>query len=66
MLASLAHIDATKRFEKKSYDQFVLKIRKDSDINRDFIKKYVESTGESMNAFITRAITETVQHDKKD
>lgn len=32
---------------------------------RDVIRKHVESTGESMSAFINRAIMETIENDNR-
>lgn len=54
---------ATSKFEKKAYDKFLLRLRKDSDINSTVLKKYTESRNESVNGFILRAIRETMERD---
>lgn len=64
MPASIAHMEATKRFEKKAYDQFVLRVRKDVYENLDFIRDYAERRGESVNSFIKRAVEETIERDR--
>lgn len=65
MPQSKAHIDATRRYEKKAYDHVQLRVRKDAEINGDFIRAYAESRGESVNAFMLRAVTETIARDKE-
>ena len=63
MAQSKAHIDATGRYEKKAYDKILLRIRKDSAVNGDVIRAHAESRGESVNGFLLRAITETIERD---
>lgn len=60
-----AHIDANARYNKKTYEQIMLIVRKDSDLNGDAIRDHVIFTGESINAFISRAIAETVERDNQ-
>ena len=55
---------ADARFNKKTYDQIMLKVRKDSEINGEFIKHYAELHGESVNGFLLRAVTEAIERDK--
>lgn len=66
MSVSKAHIEATARFENKAYDKLVFNLRKDSEQNLDFIRTHAEAMGESVNGFLVRAITEAVEHDKKN
>ena len=63
MAQSKAHIDATGRYEKKAYDKILLRIRKDSAVNGDVIRTHAESRGESVNGFLLRAVTETIERD---
>ena len=60
-MQSEAHIAATGRYEKKAYDKILLRIRKDSPLNGDAIRAYAEKQGESVNAFILRAVAETIE-----
>lgn len=64
MAQSKAHMEATGRYEKKAYDKILLRIRKDADLNADAIRAYAASRGESVNAFLLRAVAETVKRDK--
>jgi len=58
-----AHIEATGRYEKKAYDKILLRLRKDADLNSDVIRTHAEARGESVNGFILRSITETIERD---
>ena len=62
---SEAKKQADARFNKKTYDQVMLKVRKDSEINGEFIKGYATARGESVNSFLLRAVTETIERDKQ-
>ena len=64
MAQSKAHMEATGRYEKKAYDKILLRIRKDADLNADAIRAYAASRGESVNAFLLRAVAETMKRDK--
>jgi len=52
------------RFNKKTYEQFFLKLRFDSEINCNVVRAHAKSTGESAGGFIKRAIAEAVEQDK--
>jgi len=52
----------TNRYQKKKYDRVVILVSKG---NKDELKEYAETQGESLNAFIKRAIQETIENDKK-
>ena len=64
MPASKAQIRANARYDKKTYDNVLVKIRKDSDLTLAMIKEYASARGESTNGFIVRTIREAVQHTK--
>ena len=64
MPASQAKIKANARYDKKTYDNVLVKIRKDSNLTLAMIKEYASSRGESVNSFIVRAITEAIERDK--
>ena len=56
---------ADAKFNKKTYDQLVLKVRKDSKINGDFLRAYAAERCESLNGFLLRSVTETIERDKQ-
>lgn len=60
---SRALLDATHRYAKKTYDQIPIRIRKDAEFNADVIRAHAAACGESLNAFILRAVEETMARD---
>ncbi len=60
MAVSRAQIKATTRYESNNYDKVLLRLPKGQ---REKIKNHAESTGESINSFVNRAINETMQRD---
>lgn len=53
---------AVAKYNAKSYDRIELKVRKGE---KDKIKLYAQEHGESLNAFINRAIYEAMKHDNE-
>ena len=53
---------AVQTYVKNNYDRVVLTLKPKGE--RDKIKAHADSMGESMNAFITRAISEQMERDK--
>ena len=64
MARSEAKAKADAKWDKKAYDKILLRLRKDSEMNGDFIRAYAESKGESVNGFFIRAARETIERDK--
>ena len=64
MPASKAQIKANARYDKKTYDNVLVKIRKDADITLADVKRFAASHGESTNGFIVRTIREAVDREK--
>lgn len=60
MAVSKAQQRATANYVKKSYDRIEVKVVKGK---KDMIQAHAEAKGESLNAFINRAITETMERD---
>ena len=60
-----AQARADKKSHAKIYDDITLKVRKDSEFNREFIKSHAAMHGESVNAFVQRAVRETMEHDRE-
>lgn len=60
MAVSKAQQRATANYVKKSYDRIEVKVVKGK---KDTIQAHAEARGESLNAFINRAITETMERD---
>ncbi|MBP3210317.1 MAG: hypothetical protein J6M64_10510 [Oscillospiraceae bacterium] len=67
MTATKAQQRAVNKYMKENYDE--IKVRTDKG-KKEKIKAHAESQGESVNAFINRAIDETIERDihkpKKD
>lgn len=60
MAVSKAQQRATANYVKKSYDRIEVKVVKGK---KDMVQAHAEAKGESLNAFINRAITETMERD---
>ena len=58
-----AHIKATGKYEKKTYDKVLLRIRKDTEPTRDTITAAADAVGLSLNAYIMEAIKEKIRKD---
>ena len=48
------------RYNAKAYDEMKVRVTKG---NKELIQDHAEAHGESLNAFINRAITETMERD---
>ncbi len=57
---SAARIAANNRYNAKAYDRINLAVPKGE---KDRIKAHAEKRGESVNAFVNRAITETMERE---
>lgn len=63
MAISKAQQKATAKYVKNSYDRIDLKLQKGE---KEKIKQHADRNGESLNSFINRAITETMQRDNTE
>lgn len=63
MTVSDAQMRAIRKYSDKTYDQLILRLRKDSDLNGEALRLHAESQDESINEFIQRAIRLTIQTD---
>ena len=61
MAVSKAQQRATANYVKKTYDRIEVKVMKGE---KETINAHAEAQGESLNAFINRAITETMERDR--
>ena len=66
MPISQAKYRADARYDKKTYDHVLIKIRKDAKLTLAMIKEHASAREESTNGFIIRAIRETVERDKAE
>ena len=57
--SSQAKIDANARYDKKTYDNVLVKL------TLAMIKAHAASRGESVNGFIVRAVAEAIERDKQ-
>lgn len=60
MPVSEARRRANEKYNAKAYDQILLRVKKGQ---KEVIQAHADSRGESMAAFITRAIQETMERD---
>ena len=64
MPISKAKREANARYDKKTYERIAFMLRRDAEINGDYIRSHAKAMGESMNGFIKRAVKETIERDK--
>lgn len=60
---SAARIKANNKYNAKAYDRIGIAVRKGK---KDVIKAHAAEQGETVNAFVTRAIDETIERDNAD
>lgn len=60
MTVSKAQMAATAKYEAKVYDKILVRLPKGK---KDEIQAHAEARSESVNGFINRAITETMERD---
>ena len=58
---SKKHQEYTAKYMKENYDEFKVRTPKGK---KNQVQEHIVSTGESINAFINRAINETMERDK--
>ena len=63
---SQAQNKATQKYIHNSYDQIVIRVRKDTEPTRATITQAAADSGQSLNAFIMDAITEKMNKGKQD
>ena len=61
MAVSKAQQKAVNKYVKENYDRVNVNMPKGQ---KDAVKAHAEAQGESLNAFINRAVTETMERDK--
>jgi len=66
MPKSEAKARADAKFNKKTYERIGFDVRRDAEMNGDFIRAHASSMGESINGFIKRAVAETIERDKAE
>lgn len=60
-IKSDANRRAVAKYKKENYDQIQLRVEKGQ---KETIKAHAEAQNESLNGFINRAISQTIQQDK--
>lgn len=63
MAVSKAQQKAVAKYEKENYDKILVRMMKG---RKEEIQTHAQAQGESVNAFINRAITETMERDKAE
>ncbi len=62
-MPSKAQAKATQKYERKTYDKVLLRIRKDAEPTRETITKAGQAAGLSLSAYIMEAVTERLVRD---
>lgn len=65
MAQTIAHKQATQRYESKAYDKILLRIRRDADLTRKDIQTAADAKNESLNQYILNSIKQRIQEEKK-
>lgn len=60
-----AQVKAQTKWEAKTYDKILLRIRRDGETTRDTIQAAADRAGKSLNGYILEAITEKMNKDGK-
>ena len=63
MAKSEADRRARALYNKRTYERLYFELRRDAALTGEVIRRHAAAMGESKNAFIKRAITETIQRD---
>lgn len=66
MATTEAQKRANAKHDKRTYSKVRLVFRKDAEINGAVIRAHALAQGESVNNFFLRAISETIERDRKD
>ena len=56
------HMEYTAKYVKENYDDYKVRMPKGK---KEQVHEHIASSGESMNAFINRAIMETMERDRQ-
>lgn len=64
-MISEAKKKADAKFDKKTYDNIRLRLRKDAELNKTVVEEEAKKHGESVNAYVLKAIAERIDRDNK-
>lgn len=56
-----AGIKAHTKYESKSYDKILVRLRKDADLTRQDIQTAADAAGESVNGYILEAVRQRIE-----
>lgn len=56
-----AHNKANQKYQRKAYDQTLIRFRKDGDMTLEAVREAAERSGESLQGFILSAIREKME-----
>lgn len=65
-MISEAKKKADAKFDKKTYDNIRLRLRKDAELNKTVVEKEAKKHGESVNAYVLKAIAERIARDSRE
>lgn len=65
-MISEAKKKADAKFDKKTYDNIRLRLRKDAELNKTVVEEEAKKHGESVNAYVLKAIAERIARDSRE
>ncbi len=65
-MISEAKKKADAKFDKKTYDNIRLRLRKDAELNKTIVEEEAKKHGESVNAYVLKAIAERIDRDSRE
>ncbi len=65
-MISEAKKKADAKFDKKTYDNIRLRLRKDAELNKTVVEEEARKHGESVNAYVLKAIAERIARDSRE
>ncbi len=65
-MISEAKKKADAKFDKKTYDNIRLRLRKDAELNKTIVEEEAKKHGESVNAYVLKAIAERIARDSRE
>nr|DAO37518.1 MAG TPA: Alginate and motility regulator [Bacteriophage sp.] len=65
-MISEAKKKADAKFDKKTYDNIRLRLRKDAELNKNIVEEEAKKHGESVNAYVLKAIAERIARDSRE
>lgn len=63
-MVSKSQAEATRKYDEKTYDKVLLRLKKESDLSKTNLQEYAKRAGESLNGYITNAVKMRIEKEK--